>query len=101
MANFMIRIELSGSPTWQDYENLHKAMKRAGFSRLITGSDGIVYHLPHAQYSRTTNLPVSDVRDQAQAAAMSVWSSIQTLTTEGSSAWIGLRQATPAEVTAA
>jgi hypothetical protein len=98
MANFMTRVELNGSPTWQDYENLHAAMKRAGFSRLIAGSDGKIYRLPHAQYSRTTHLTLQDVRDQAHAAARSVWDSVQVLTTEGNSAWVGLHAATQAEV---
>jgi len=101
MSLFMTRIELNGSPSWQDYENLHKAMKRAGFSRFISGSNGVTYHLPHAQYSRQATLTISEVRDQAYAAASKVWNSVQALTTEGQSAWNGLREATPSEVAAA
>jgi hypothetical protein len=101
MAIFITRIELNGSATWQDYENLHKAMKRAGFSRLIMGGNGKAYHLPTAQYSRQANLNVAEVRDQAYAVACSVWSEVQTLTTEGQSAWIGLREASSSEIAAA
>jgi hypothetical protein len=101
MANFITRIELNGSATWQDYENLHRAMKRAGFSRLIMGGNGKTYHLPTATYSRQANLNVTQVRDQAHAAACSVWSDVQTLTTEGQSAWIGLREASSSEIAAA
>jgi hypothetical protein len=76
-------------------------MKRGGFSRLITGSNGKVYHLPHAEYSRQANLTVAQVRDQANTAACLVWNDVQTLTTEGQVAWIGLREATASEVAAA
>jgi hypothetical protein len=101
MALFITRIELNGNPTWQDYDNLHKAMKRAGFSRLITSNDGAVYHLPSAEYSRSVDLTTAQVRDQAHIAAKSAWNDVQTLTTQGDSAWNGLRPATPAEITAA
>ena len=40
MAQFTVRIELHEAQR-ADYETLHAAMERRGFSRLITGDNGI------------------------------------------------------------
>ena len=101
MSVFTTRVELNGSPSWQEYERLHEAMKWAGFTRLIRGSDGKQYHLPTAEYNSQADLTAAQVRDAARTAALSVWSDVQVLSTEGSRAWVGLREATPAEVSAA
>ncbi len=45
MSNFTVRIELHDAQ-WGDYEALHGAMERQGFSRQITSDDGGCYHMP-------------------------------------------------------
>jgi hypothetical protein len=101
MARFTTRVELDGNPSRQDYNNLHQAMKRAGFSRFITGGDGKNYRLPHAEYDCTSGGDIQQIRSVAHNAASSVWSSVQVLVTAGDAAWSGLAEATPAEMAAA
>jgi hypothetical protein len=99
MARFTTRVQLNGEPADEVYEALHRAMKAKGFSRFIAG-DGRVNHMPHAEYNRVAETTIEAVRDDARAAADSVWSNSQVLVTEGSRAWIGLKEATAAEVAA-
>jgi len=101
MSHFMTRIELNGSPTWQDYENLHRVMKRTGFGRLVSGGNGKTYHLPTAEYSRFADMTLDQVLSQAHSAACSVWNGAQAMTTEGQTGWKGLREATSSEIAAA
>jgi hypothetical protein len=92
MAQFTVRVELHDAK-WADYEALHKAMERQGFSRLIMADDGRRYHLPWAEYDRNANLTSSQVRDIARAAANSTGKQNAVLVTETvSRAWIGLPQ---------
>ena len=70
MAQFTIRIELHEAK-WPDYDTLHAAMERQGFSRLITGDDGKTYQLPWAEYDGTANLTSLQVLGAAQTAANS------------------------------
>jgi hypothetical protein len=50
MPTYIARIELRGSPTRQDYDNLHARMQDIGFLQTIT-IDGETYELPHAEYA--------------------------------------------------
>ena len=68
MPNFMTRVELHNA-TYQDYENLHSAMETEGFERTITSDQGTTYHLPTAEYYRSTTLTRSQVLDSAKRAA--------------------------------
>jgi hypothetical protein len=68
MASFTIRVELHYA-TEADYQTLHSAMERAGFSRFITSDNGAVYHLPLAEYNREGNLTRTQVLDSAKTAA--------------------------------
>jgi hypothetical protein len=52
-----------------DYDTLHAAMARAGFSRTIQGSDGVTYHLPWAEYYANTTGTIEQVRNAAVSAA--------------------------------
>ena len=101
MPKFTTRVELHDAQP-KDYENLHAAMEKKGFSRTITDKDGVVYHLPPAEYNyeTTSNLSAADVRDKADAAASSVWKSFGIITTKSESrAWQGLeKQKTAAAV---
>jgi len=49
MAHLFIRVELRGSPSWQDYENLHAYMENKNWHRTIQGTAG-QSSLPHAMY---------------------------------------------------
>jgi hypothetical protein len=68
MPAFTTRVELH-SASYSDYETLHAAMARRGFSRLITSDDGITYQLPTAEYDRSGNLTTQQVLDAAKSAA--------------------------------
>src|SRR5690348_15039427 len=92
MARFTTRIQLNGYPTDEDYNGLHDAMRQKGFSRLITGSDGKVYHLPHAEYNRVAEVTLDTVLADARVAAATVSDDYQVLITEGSRQWYGLKE---------
>jgi hypothetical protein len=68
MSQFITRVELHKG-TSEDYEILHAAMARKGFSRTIQGSDGITYHLPWAEYYANTTSSIEQVRSAAISAA--------------------------------
>lgn len=82
MARFTTRVELYGQPEWGDYERLHAAMRGKGFSQTIKDSDGIEYHLPHAEYNREANLSRDEVLKAAKQAAAPVWDHFCILVTE-------------------
>src|SRR4051794_38941555 len=50
MAKYQVRVELYGV---KNYDALHKAMEKAGFSRKIKNGTGTWYHLPDAEYTIT------------------------------------------------
>ncbi|MGD1096674.1 MAG: hypothetical protein ABSB35_32350 [Bryobacteraceae bacterium] len=77
MSGFNVRVELH-SATYQDYENLHGAMARAGFSRQILSDGGKTYQLPTAEYIKSADLTRIQVLNQAKAAANSTGKSSQT-----------------------
>jgi Endoribonuclease GhoS len=90
MANFTVRVELHHAQ-WSDYNQLHTAMERAGFSRQITSDDGSIYQMPWAEYNGAGNLTSPQVRDIAKAAADTTGKQSAVLVTEAvSRAWIGL-----------
>ena len=90
MPSFTTRVELHQA-NYQDYETLHAAMSRAGFSRYITSDDGITYHLPTAEYDRSGNFTRSQVLSQATAAANSTGKANAVLVTESNGrTWSGL-----------
>jgi len=101
MASFTTRVLLNGYPSAEDYENLHKAMNKRGFSRVIEGSDGKEYWLPHAEYNRVGNVSRSQVLEDAKGAAATVSSKYEVLVTESAGrTWYGLQPVTTAEATA-
>jgi hypothetical protein len=81
MARFTVRVELHQA-NWDDYETLHAAMEREGFSRLITSSDGITYHLPLAEYNRDENISPDAVLESAKRGAGSTGKKYAVLVTE-------------------
>jgi hypothetical protein len=64
MPRSTTRIELHDADE-DDYENLHDAMAKEGFSRFISDSEGKKYHLPTAEY----NSEAYDDKDEALKAA--------------------------------
>ncbi len=92
MSQFTVRIELHDA-VYKDYEALHSAMERAGFSRLIAGDNGRTYHLPWAEYNGSGNLSAVQVREIAQQSADSTGKRNAVLVTEaGARAWAGLAE---------
>jgi hypothetical protein len=92
MAKFTVRVELH-SASYSDYETLHSAMERRGFTRRITSSDGQIYHLPTAEYDRSGYLTSRDVLDSAKAAAAGTRKSFAVLVTETvNRVWFGLNE---------
>jgi len=90
MAQFTVRIELHDAQ-WTDYNTLHAAMERQGFSRLIKGDDGHTYQLPCAEYDAAANLTSMQVLALAQSAANTTGKKKSVLVTEAKyRAWSGL-----------
>jgi hypothetical protein len=72
MPKFIIRVELHGATTAEDYSKLHSAMDKSGFSRTVKWK-GVSYQLPTAEYRRSgENLTSDDVLRDARAAAATV-----------------------------
>lgn len=83
MAKFTTRVELYGTPDGEDYDELHKAMEAEGFSRTISWEDDSnIYHLPNAEYNRTSDLTIHEIRDSAVAAAKKAWTEFGVLVTK-------------------
>ena len=83
MAKFTTRVELYGSPTWDDYDNLHSAMRKEGFTQTISfQGETTVWHLPTAEYNRDTDLSTDAVRDSAKRAAATTWDNFAVLVTK-------------------
>ncbi len=93
MAEYIVRIELNGSPSWQQYERLHGLMRKAGFSRTVRGDSGMVYDLPHAVYYCDTTASRNQVWQAADGATKQVWKGYQILCIESSGmTFSGLQQ---------
>ena len=83
MANFTTRVELYGSPTWDDYDRLHTAMAKEGFNRTIQWEgDNVVYQLPHAEYNRSCDSETDVILASAVKAASTVWKDFGVLVTK-------------------
>jgi hypothetical protein len=90
MAQFTVRVELHQA-TLADYDVLHSAMGRQGFTRSIVADDGQTYHMPWAEYNGSGNLGSTQVRDLARAAANVTGKANAILVTESRArAWVGL-----------
>jgi hypothetical protein len=60
MAHLFIRVELRGTPSWQDYENLHAYMEKKNWHRTIEGTAG-QSSLPHAMYQGHSDTGISEL----------------------------------------
>lgn len=93
MAKFTVRVELHYA-SYSDYETLHAAMGRRGFSRYITSDEGKSYHLPTAEYDKSGTFTRQQVLDSAKAAATETRKGFEVLVTESNSRiWFGLKEA--------
>lgn len=81
MSTYTIRVELH-SDVYSDFETLHSAMQREGFSQLITSDDGITYHLPRAEYNISTTKNRSQVLEATKQAVQSTGETAEILVTE-------------------
>jgi hypothetical protein len=69
MANYVARIELHNA-NYADYETLHAAASRRGFSRTIVADNGEKYQLPTGTYvAEGTNATLQQAYNAAEAAA--------------------------------
>jgi hypothetical protein len=90
MASFTVRVELHNAGD-KDYETLHAAMARKGFSRQIRSDDGNWYHLPSAEYDYAAQESIDQVRPAAATAAGTTGRTFAVLVTEaGKRSWQGL-----------
>lgn len=92
LATFTTRVELHRAHE-DDYDVLHEAMERRGFSRLITSGDGVTYHLPTAEYDYSGNTTRSQILQLAKSAASETNKKYAVLVTESRGRiWSGLQQ---------
>ena len=92
MANYVARIELHGA-TYNDYETLHAAAQRRGFSRTIVANDGRKYQLPTGTYvAENTNATLEQAYDAARAAAAETRKTFWTVVADWASARFSLQQ---------
>ena len=72
MATFTVRVELHKADS-DDYETLHEKMEAKGYSREVTGSSGVEYQLPDAEYTCShSSKDESAIADEVQAIANSI-----------------------------
>jgi|SRR5882672_9858662 len=103
MALFIVRVELhevnSQKPSGEDYSELHLAMQRRQYFRVIKADEGKWYHLPHAEYTVTWDATRKDVLDEVVGIAASVWQKAGVLVTESKGCtWRGLKEASASQV---
>jgi hypothetical protein len=93
MARFITRVELHAADD-DDYEKLHSAMEMEGFERTITSDEGVIYHLPTAEYYREIALTRQDVLDAAKRAATKNRKNFGAIVTESNGiTWSSLNKA--------
>jgi hypothetical protein len=94
MSKFTIRVVLHDA-TWEDYVNLAKALAKIGVVDRISGSDGVTYQLPDAEYTATSDLSCGDMRDRVvqvvKTATKREHAVLVSLSTER--CWVGLKRA--------
>ena len=92
MSSFTTRVELHDA-TYGDYMKLHEAMRKKGFSQLITSDSGNMYHLPTAEYDISGNFNRSEILDLAKESIKLSGRSGAVLVTETSGrTWSGLEK---------
>jgi uncharacterized membrane protein len=102
MARFGVRVELHEvkkvEPTWDDYEELHLAMQRKSYFRVIQSDKSVWYHLPHAEYTVSWDVEIATVLKEVKEIVSSVWENYGALVTKSAGqTWTGLKTATQQE----
>lgn len=94
MTKFTVRVELRNSED-ADYDELHKEMESAGFSRTITITDtGEIYDLPNAEYLFESDEEIDDVGILARNTASKIKPNPRILVTKSKGRWVsGLDEA--------
>jgi hypothetical protein len=88
MAYFFVQVELHDEP---DYDALHTAMRRQGFTRNIESKDGRFFRLPTGQYRLESNtLDRSKVLLKAKRAVAKLGKRAAITVTEGRTVFSGL-----------
>jgi hypothetical protein len=91
MARFITRIELHKAIWPDDYNELHKQMKKEGFTNEISGSDGITYALPTAEYYKEGEFTLAAILESAKKAANTIGKNYGVISSLApSSTWSGL-----------
>ena len=91
---FTVRVELHSSNYVSDFEKLHNAMGKEGFTRLIKDGTGKYYHLPRAEYSIYSEDSRPMILEKAKNAVASTSKTAEILVTESSGrTWDGLTEA--------
>jgi len=92
MATFIVRVELHANPdyTHPNYEKLHTAIEKAGFSRHLHPSAEPWYKLQTGTYRMEGNHSLETVLDLAKNAANSVDTNNSVIAMEmEKDAWVG------------
>jgi len=92
MSSYTVRVELH-SNHYPDFVTLHSAMQQGGFSQLITGEGGKMYHLPRAEYNIHTIKSRSEVLSATKRAVNVTGKTAEILVTESAGrSWDGLAE---------
>ncbi|HEM8306957.1 MULTISPECIES: DUF2622 domain-containing protein [Providencia] len=90
MAMFIVRVELPNAD-YSDYQRLYDLMEGYGFTKQITGDDGVQYDLPDAEYYYNGTYDIEAVSSTAFKVAKSVRTNAKVLVTEAERIkWTGL-----------
>ena len=93
MTGFTIRVELHEA-TWDHYAQLARNLASIGVVDEITGSDGVTYKLPPAEYVYSGNTDANSVLDAVKAVAARTGRNYAVFVTEAvRSAWVGMSKA--------
>lgn len=93
MPKFTVRVELHDAEA-EDYDVLHTAMEREGFSRFITSDKGARYHMPWAEYNRKSNTTLQAVLESAKRGANRTGKKYEILVTKSAGrTWFNLKPA--------
>jgi hypothetical protein len=88
MAYFFVRVELRDE---ENYDELHAAMRRSGFSRNIESKNGRYFRLPTGQYRlESASLDRSKVLLKAKRAVARMGKQAAITVTEGRTVFSGL-----------
>ena len=90
MSSYIVRVELNSSSAG-DFDLLHEAMDRKGFSKTITSNYGKEYYLPRATYLIKTTSSIGQVLEAVKNAVSVTGKTAEIIVAEyNSCTWVGL-----------